>query len=387
MFYRTRYQYGIALEYYNDIYLWVMYGVTLLLILYFVAAQMKPSRVRDNSLPLGPGYMLSIACVVGLVWYFATFPILQDAWSDREGYWYTFMNADSLENDTGDVIWGFITKLVRRFTDDHYIYFGLIALLYVGGRWFASFKFSSQYGYVLFLMMAGGYMFLGYGHNTLRSGVASSLMLLAFATYDNKVRSSQVFAVLLALISVGIHKSMALPAAAFVLAMRYPRPKLYLKVWVVCLFLSAVLADTLSQLLGDFVAEISSSQQAGEYITTNDTESYRRGFRVDFILYSLIPMALGYYYIFKKGYQERLYVALYCAYVLANAFFLLVIRANYVDRFGYLSWFLMPLLLIYPLTRQKMFPHQNRVLSLILLLNAAFNFFMIMRENWGTWRI
>jgi hypothetical protein len=80
---------------------------------------------------------------------------------------------------------------------------------------------------------------------------------------------------------------------------------------------------------------------------------YKVGFRWDFVLYSLIPIAAGWYYIVKQKFDDHLYKSIYSAYILANSFWLLVIRAPFSDRFAYLSWFLMPLILAYPVIKQN----------------------------------
>ena len=88
---------------------------------------------------------------------------------------------------------------------------------------------------------------------------------------------------------------------------------------------------------------------------------------------------MGGYYIFKKEFFNREYIMLYNTYIITNIFFVLVIRANYIDRFGYLSWMLMPILLIYPLLKQKMFERQNIVIAFTLILNELFTFIMYLR--------
>jgi hypothetical protein len=97
-----------------------------------------------------------------------------------------------------------------------------------------------------------------------------------------------------------------------------------------------------------------------EYLTeqTGDTFS-RAGFRWDFLLYSAIPVLVGWFFIFRKGYADKFYLWLFNIYLVANAFWILVVRANFSNRFAQISWFIMPLVLIYPFFMKKFWNDQS----------------------------
>lgn len=75
------------------------------------------------------------------------------------------------------------------------------------------------------------------------------------------------------------------------------------------------------------------------------------GFRWDFIIYSLIPIIAGVKYIYTYCYEDKLFIRLFNTYIASNAFWLLTIHVPYNNRFAYLSWFLYPIVLIYPLLK------------------------------------
>ena len=66
-------------------------------------------------------------------------------------------------------------------------------------------------------------------------------------------------------------------------------------------------------------------------------------------------------------------------YILVNAFWLLVIRIPYTDRFAYLSWFLIPFILIYPLSLDKVFKNQNSILACIVLYLSVVSFLITIK--------
>jgi len=53
-----------------------------------------------------------------------------------------------------------------------------------------------------------------------------------------------------------------------------------------------------------------------------------------------------------------------------------VIRAAFSNRFAYLSWFIYPLVIAYPLLRMNIWEDQDRKTAQILLAYSGFTFFM-----------
>ena len=76
---------------------------------------------------------------------------------------------------------------------------------------------------------------------------------------------------------------------------------------------------------------------------------YNTGFRIDFLLYSLVPALFARYNINKMSERDSIYTQVYRAYILVNAVWVLLIRMPYTDRVAYLSWFMIPFLLLYPI--------------------------------------
>ena len=94
----------------------------------------------------------------------------------------------------------------------------------------------------------------------------------------------------------------------------------------------------------------------------------KKGFRWDFVAYSLLPIVVGWYYIYVKKFKDGMYTHLYCTYIIANSVWLLVIGAFFTDRFAYLSWCLIPILLMLPLCRARLFEKQNVAIAGTLAL-------------------
>jgi hypothetical protein len=115
-----------------------------------------------------------------------------------------------------------------------------------------------------------------------------------------------------------------------------------------------------------------------DYLTTQadaNVFSYT-GFRWDFLVYSAIPIALGAYFIYIKRYKNEFYIHLFNTYLIANSFWILVIRANFSNRFASLSWFIIPFILLPPLLDVRIWKNQNVKIAFILFFCFSFTYFM-----------
>jgi hypothetical protein len=65
--------------------------------------------------------------------------------------------------------------------------------------------------------------------------------------------------------------------------------------------------------------------------------NYETGLRIDFIAYSLFPIIIGGYYTYIKKYKDVFYRHLYNTYIFYNAYWLIVSKMPYNDRFAYTS--------------------------------------------------
>jgi hypothetical protein len=248
-------------------------------------------------------------------------------------------------------------------------FFLVCALLYVLPLYIVSKKWLNDYWFYVFLFLVGSYSFWAYGTNGIRNGIATSLFLLGMS------RDKRVSQVLWILLAVGFHKSMLLPALGYLLTQFYNNPKGYLAFWIACIPLSIVGAGIWEDLFADFTFV---GDERLNYLTAKpDTSSFSRtGFRWDFLIYSSVPVFTGGYFIIKKQFKDKTYWMLFNIYVFANAFWILVNRSNFSNRFAYLSWFMMALIFVYPLLKQNLLKNQHIKMAFILLGYYLFTFFM-----------
>lgn len=264
----------------------------------------------------------------------------------------------------------FCTKLM-----DARSFFFLCALLYTIPCYLFSRKYCGSYWYFVLFIFVGSYMFWPFGTNGIRNGLGTSIFILALCYYNRRIIMYSLMG-----IAFGLHSSLIIPIAAFVISGIYKNPKVYLYIWLAAIPLSLIGGGFWENL---FVGlGFGDDTRADDYLTASD--KYKdafayTGFRWDFLFYSSFAVFSGWYFIFKKNITDKFYIHLWGIYMIANAFWILIIRANFSNRFAYLSWFLMAPIIAYPLLRYKLFPNQYRVVGVVISLYYLFTYLIFLK--------
>lgn len=259
-----------------------------------------------------------------------------------------------------------------KYSDIH-TFFLLCAFIYVGGLWLAMQRIFRSYYYIPLLVIFSMFTFWAYGVNGIRNGMATSLFILA-VTYINRLP----IVIILCILSVGIHKSCLLLVSAATIAWFIKNSYLYLLAWIGCVGISYAAGMRIqnyivaTNILGEddrLSGYLTGSGQIGEAVQMSMT------FRWDFLLYSALGVFIGYYFIFRRNFRDEYYHWLYNIFLISNAFWVLVIRAIYSNRFAQISWFIMPIILIYPFMKQRFWKNHEKILGAALLVFYAFAFY------------
>ena len=338
---------------------WLLYGQTIHYIFVFIGAVTFLVVSYSKRIPKNANAavaMLFIFCIAAI----GNWPDIQNSGGDKFNYYMGALDASNGFDALGTNDFGFavLTKLcVSILPLDCYFY--ILALIYVGGIWLFSKSLTKDYHWLIFIAMILNFMFIAYGTNTIRAGIAMSLVLMGIAS-----RRKFIISVILFAIAISIHKSFALPVACYLIAKYKDNTRLYFAIWLLSIPLSAVAGGFFQTWFATLIDDGRSS-----YLTVNALDThYHVGFRIDFILYSCVPIFLGYYYIYKRKFQDAFYKNLYNMYILANTSWILVIRSNFSDRFAFLSWFIYSAVLIYPLLKcPHIVPNARQWLSCIVL--------------------
>ncbi|GAA3607164.1 EpsG family protein [Flavivirga amylovorans] len=250
-----------------------------------------------------------------------------------------------------------------------HLFFLVCAFLYIYPMYYISKRFFGKYWFYSFLMFVVSFSFWTYGVNGIRNGIATSIFLLAFSVKDKKILMA-----LLMLLACSFHKTLMLPTLAYIATFFYNNPKTYLKIWLIAIPLSLFLGFVWISL---FTKLGFGDDRLGGYLTgEKDAKFENVGFRWDFLIYSSSAVFAGWYFIFKKKFTDQNYYRLFNIYLICNAFWILVIRANFSNRFAYISWFMMSIIVVYPYLKSRFFEKQNLALSKVIFLYFAFTYLM-----------
>lgn len=293
-----------------------------------------------------------------VILFFVNEPILE--YSDKDNYRLGFENVYNL-NSSGDSIdlgFYYLSRFVAYFTNSYYFFFFCIAFIYLLGYIkFIKKYINYEYRFIIFLTTISALGFYNYGTNTLRQGMALSLFLLVFV-YKENTRKSIIFSI----ISFLVHKSLIIPIAMYWLLKRFNLQNKVLYFWLICLVATMLFGGSLGIYLGQFL--VSQDSRIDSYIN-GENENYVSGFKINFLIYSVVPIIFG--LKIKDKINNAFYNEILSLYIAVNAIWLLVIRIAFTDRFAYLSWFLIPFILLYPFSIKKLHRNQNAIIALILM--------------------
>ncbi|WP_159020232.1 EpsG family protein [Algibacter sp. L3A6] len=251
------------------------------------------------------------------------------------------------------------------------MFFLLCAIIYVVPLFLAVKTWFPRYYFFAFLLLVASFSFWAYGTNGIRNGMASSIFILGLSY----IKRNNIKMIIILIFSIMFHKSMTLPVIALVTSFFMTDTKKYFMFWGLSIILSLVMGAFWVQLFASL--GFGDDRLAGYLTAKADPSQFSStGFRFDFLIYSGAPLALAYFYVIKKGFNDVIYKHILHTYIISNAFWIMVIRANFSNRFAYLSWFLMALVVGYPLFKKIFWEHQFKKIGLILLIYYSFTYLM-----------
>lgn len=330
-----------------DAALYLPFYYHLLLLITAVTAVVYMQDGSVGGIALGYNTTMSWVSVFLFVFIIGTRPVSGLHFVDMANYAMKFeAMAYGNGGEWADIGFDLLTRLCAQATGITG-YFVVCAALYFVPVAVATKIVHGRWGFAALLAFAGGLSFFSYSVNGIRNGIATSLLVLAFAT-----RERRIVMLLLMVTAISMHKSTILPAAAFIAAGFYSQPWAYAALWSIAFGASVILREKLSFFVNSFVS-LGDDERLSGYVANAGLGEDKGGFRLDFVLYSIVPVILSYALSSANMRKDLFYRRLICTYLLANSAWLCLMFAAFSNRFAYLSWFMMPWIVIYPFI-QKM---------------------------------
>lgn len=347
-------------EYYQELYLLIISLTT-----FYVIQQYTPSvlaninRQKTACLPLAYSLLLFFTLFIGFRPFHSSFV---DMWNCAQIY-------NLLLGDTFYFNW----EVTNLFFDNLLAYFAcsciplelfflLASIIYFGSIFWASKKLFPQDTVLAFLVYLVAFSTFTYATNGIKAGMAASVFLVAVAYSDKPLISIPI-----ALFTYAMHHSMTLVIVSYIAVLLVKNPKYYFYLWLFS-FIVAALHITWFQ---HFFAGFTDEQGAGYLLSERNS-----GFRIDFIIYSAVPVVIGYFLIYKHRLRSKMYDVILSLYLMTNSVWMLCMYSDFTNRISYLSWFLYPIVLLYPFVNIYWSNRQYVYLKYVVWGHLGFTLFM-----------
>lgn len=332
--------------------------------------------VASPSHKMRSGIIIPLAISIFLVFWLGRRPINGGAFGDTANYALEYLTMSASDrvvsmNWHSEWIWSLLMVTCKKMEISVEGFFTIVEAGYILSALWAIKRFMPSNPMLGLLFIVTSLMFFTFGVNGLRNGLACHIILLAMSfLFDDKY----VVGGLLCLLALGMHRSVMLPIAAIMAGCFVIKDYKYaVMIWVGAIVLSLLEGEAIT----NFFAWLDFDDRMTSYVALDDNGAFSStGFRWDFLLYSSFPILMGWYVCEKKKIRDDWYKALCIAYCLCNAFWVIVIRIAFSNRFAYLSWFMYPIVIAYPLINLPLWEDQNKKTGMILAVYCSFTLFI-----------
>ena len=384
-----------------QIYYWLVFVVCLFLYFNYSGSNNCDKLLQKNSMV--PALLLTAFLVVFMGLRPVSY-IFGDTVSYAYGYSFEMRNATFDIDFSSEWFWAFVKFMCQQAGLTVNAWFLIIEFAYLIFVFLGVRILLGENSWMAMLFFLSAFSTFTFGVNGIRNGCACSIVIFAFSIAANQNIAKLAIAGVFLIFAFGIHRSISLPIAAFLAATYLIKsPKWAVYFWLVSIGISLVAGGPVMNFFMNLGFDDRMSSY-GSSMDDNASQFSQTGFRWDFLAYSAMPVWLT-WYVTKKAERERaefgdtveeaetnitgagriadahsmrVFNILATTYILANSFWVMVIKAAFSNRFAYLSWFLYPVVLAYAVIRLHIWPDQDRKAGLILMLHALFTIIMFM---------
>lgn len=279
---------------------------------------------------------------------------------DMIGYAYDYeFGSYEVSEVRNEPIWQLIKYVCHElFGFSTSLWFLIVSALAFTFKFLACKKLLGNHVYTAFLFLLTSFSFWSNGVTIIRSNIGMAFVLYGITLFLDNTRKSRFISILFFILAFYTHRSTALLSGSFLISRFFIKDtKWCLLIYVICISLSLSLGTFFEEMF----ALLGFDDRLSQYTTDVDYTGFAyAGFRWDFLAYSIVPIFMGWYLIYKKKIKNSIYSFLLNTYILSNAFWVLVIRAQFSDRFASISWTLYFLVLAYPLLKIPIWRNQPK---------------------------
>ena len=372
---------AVASYYYSTVYYIVFIFISWGTCLYYIGSAQQKILHAESSPIQGAAVLMTII----ITYYLGLRPVATDF-----GDMYTYFNAYRLHSDEympinykTEWLWENFSVFCQRMQMNPNEYFLFIEIVYIGGMFLCAWLLMRKNLWICMIFVFMALQFFSFGTNGIRNGMACSVEIVALCLVLEP-GAKRIAGFIMMFLAMGIHRSTMLPSASAIATLYVIKDtKNALRFWLASIAISLVAGTAVT----NFFASLGFDDRMSSYAT--DASEYgtafnRTGFRWDFLLYSAFPVAMIWYVTRFRRFTDMAYTLFANVYLLCNAFWIMVIRSSFSNRFAYLSWFIYPIVMAMPLLRMNLWKDQDRRTAIILFFYCGFTFFMFFIYYFGS---
>lgn len=307
---------------------------------------------------------------------------------DTSGYVARFIqyqlvdNLDNIDYSKGkEILWEIIGRGIASLGYPVYVWFLIVALIYIGFNIWGCRLLFPNHIYLAFLTYAIFFLFYQGGVNGIRNADAYSVVFFAICLYFTRYRYRYIFVALLFICAYEIHSSVMITILAFICACTIIKnTKIAVLIWLCAIAVALSAGNSLAEYAIGFTDDARAERylMAGQNMKMMEKGFSHVGFRWDFLFFSSLPILAGWYVVVLKRVKDGIYIKLLNTYILANAVWVVFIYAAFSNRFAMLSWCIYPYVMLYPFVKMNVWKpkYSDLILRLFLVAMIVFSWYM-----------
>lgn len=368
--------FDISPHLYSHTYYWIAFSLCAFVFVRYLISSNNRLLLQHNS------YLPTVLLCILAILFLGLRPtnyVFGDMVTYAKGYRLGQVTGIAIEAK-GEWAFALLQQICINFHFKEKLFFLICSIGYIFCQYWSCKKLLWENVWIAMLFILSAFEFYVFAVNGVRNGLAVGMVMMAMTLMiqAGEKKIPYFIAALIVFFAYGIHRSIILPVAFSVVAMFWIKnPKYALWIWLGSIGLSLIAGGYFTNLLGGVA---SMEEKYHDYNVGGSSESSfsRSGYRWDFLIYSAVPVALIWFVNYKRQIRERVFDFFSVTYLLTNSAWVLINQVNYSNRFAYLSWFLLPLILAYGFIRLPLWPNQDRKVGLALLAHAGFTLGMFL---------
>lgn len=269
----------------------------------------------------------------------------EEVGTDTSLYLWQFDNYNILSIDV-DFLYSFLLIILNKFTNNGTVFLFTMAAINLLTLWWTCLKIANKKYNVYFLLFSfySLFFFQTLGINIIRQGIGLSFFLLGVSFYLRHGSFTRKMLISF-LIAVGFHFTTIIPVILFVLIVYFRKINIsfYYGLYFIALILSFFKVSILN--FASYFGFLLIDERRGGYLRDINSDIYDVGFKPQFVIFNTFFLLIS-RWIYKNNKVEENYTIQLKYYLIMSSLFFLTFQIAYSDRWGVMSWMMIPLLIL-----------------------------------------